>query len=143
MNNNRKKENQTLARNFSFSALSFGSRLERVSLLSPSNYYFSMGGSTIKKPFKQSRMLKRFCCAAVKKTVAMYVSKVVKSNIVVQSKKRVHSSRHFVTVNRVRVQGTRRCDCTALFTHFQVFMDKRVSLSIAEIGERYLTVLLG
>jgi hypothetical protein len=139
MKHKRKKQNQTASRKLHlFPPCSFGSRLERVSpQLSPSNYYFILSGSTIKKPFKQSRMLKRFCCAAVKKTVAMYVSKVVKSTFVVQIKKRVHMSRHFVTANRVRVQGTRWCNRTAAFTHFQ-------SLRTVECPrQRYLAVSLG
>jgi hypothetical protein len=66
------------------------SRLEKSRhCSSPGNYYFILSGSTIKKPFKQSRMLKRFRCAVAILAIAMYCVTVVKSNFVVQSKKRL------------------------------------------------------
>ena len=50
MKNKRKIENQTASRKFHLQPpCTFGSRLERVSQLSPSNYYFILSGSTIKK----------------------------------------------------------------------------------------------
>jgi hypothetical protein len=63
--------------------------------LSPSNYFFILSGSTIKKPFKQSDMFKRFRCAVVILTTVKYHFKQVKSNIAVQIKKRLSEAESF------------------------------------------------